>query len=163
MERFLNTDVDFRKHLFSRLIADCLYYLGCPEWHEKQLWGHSVKGHIRDMRLLYSTFSDKDKPEWFTDADMERLKYQMEICYYDKKAQELIFDYQDVRYEILARMQADCKYYMEHGTASLWAGTEAQQIACMKAFYNSFPDEEKPEWITMEEIKEYEAYMVHRN
>jgi hypothetical protein len=37
---------------------------------------------------------------------------------------------------------------------------EKEQIENMKAIYNSFPDEDKPEWLTMDQILEYEKRMV---
>lgn len=64
-------------------------------------------------------------------------------------------------YQLLARLQQDCEYYLGFGNRAkkhLWAGDEAEQIAKMKAIYESLP--EKPEWITLEKIAEYEAAML---
>ena len=41
----------------------------------------------------------------------------------------------------------------------LWAGDEKSQIENMKALWNSFPEEDKPEWLTWEDILEYEKQM----
>lgn len=68
----------------------------------------------------------------------------------------LTFDYQ-----LLGRLQQDCDYYLGFGNRAkkhLWAGDEAEQIAKMREIYGSLP--EKPEWITLEKIAEYEAAMV---
>lgn len=63
------------------------------------------------------------------------------------------------RYMILSRMQMDCNYYLGNGNRNpknLWAGDEKAQIENMKALWNSFPEEDKPEWLTWEELLEYE-------
>lgn len=64
-------------------------------------------------------------------------------------------------YQLLSRLQQDCEYYLGHGNRAkkhLWAGDEAEQIKKMKELYESVP--EKPEWITLERIEQYEAAMV---
>ena len=67
------------------------------------------------------------------------------------------------RYMLLDRMRSDCEYYLGNGnrcSKHLWAGNEKEQIACMKALWNSFPAGEKPEWLTPEKIADYEKKMV---
>lgn len=67
------------------------------------------------------------------------------------------------RYMMLSRMKQDCDYYLGYGNRSvnhLWADNEKEQIENMKALWNSFPEEDKPEWLTWEEILEYERRMV---
>ncbi|WP_293195589.1 LPD11 domain-containing protein [Ottowia sp.] len=64
-------------------------------------------------------------------------------------------------YQLLARLQQDCEYYLGHGNRAkkhLWAGDEVEQIQKMKEIYALLP--EKPEWITLERIEQYEAAMV---
>lgn len=61
------------------------------------------------------------------------------------------------RYMMLDRMRQDCNYYLGYGNKNpknLWAGNEKDQIENMKALWNSFIDEDKPEWLTWEEINE---------
>ena len=65
-----------------------------------------------------------------------------------------------MRYMLLDRMLQDCKYYLGYGSKNikyLWSKDEKEHIENMKALYNSFPDEEKPQWITMGIIEEYES------
>ena len=67
------------------------------------------------------------------------------------------------RYQMLSRMEADCKYYLGNGGRHikyLWAGNEKDQIACMKALWKSFPEDKKPEWLTFEQIQDFEKQMV---
>lgn len=66
------------------------------------------------------------------------------------------------RYMFLSRMQTDCKYFLDGHEYNkfLWAENPEKQIEYMKWLYNSFPDDKKPEWISMEEIEDYERQMV---
>ncbi len=61
------------------------------------------------------------------------------------------------RYRLLDRMQSDCEYALMAGSNKhLWAdGDPEKQIAYMRALYESFPDNEKPEWIDAEKINQY--------
>lgn len=66
------------------------------------------------------------------------------------------------RYMMLDRMRQDCEYYLGYGNRSknhLWAGDEKSQIENMKALWNSFPEEDKPEWLTWDELNEYARKM----
>lgn len=67
------------------------------------------------------------------------------------------------RYMLLGRLQADCEYYLGFGNRNinrLWAGNEKAQIETMTKLYESFAEDEKPEWLTMDEIKEYGKQMI---
>lgn len=69
----------------------------------------------------------------------------------------------EFRYLLLGRLQADCQYYLGYGnrnTKRLWAGNETKQIELMIKLYNSFREDEKPTWITMDEIMEYSQEMT---
>ena len=65
------------------------------------------------------------------------------------------------RYMMLHRMRQDCDYYLRIGGSGncLWAGDEKSQIENMKALWNSFPEEDKPEWLTWEELNNYAREM----
>lgn len=66
-------------------------------------------------------------------------------------------------YMMLDRLRSDCNYYLGFGNRnarSLWAKDEKEQIEEMKKLYNSFPDDKKPEWLTYEEILEFEKLMT---
>lgn len=66
------------------------------------------------------------------------------------------------KYMLLDRLRQDCNYYLGFGNRSrnaLWAKDEAKQIQMMKDIWNSFPEEDKPEWLTWEEIEEYARRM----
>jgi len=67
------------------------------------------------------------------------------------------------RYQILSRLKMDCEYYLNYGNRAkrnLWATNERDHIDTMLALYESFPETGKPEWLTIEQIKEYENKMI---
>lgn len=62
-------------------------------------------------------------------------------------------------YQLLGRLRSDCKYYLgcgNHNPRCLWAKDEVEQIEYMKELYQAFPEDKKPDWISMEEIEKYE-------
>ena len=69
-------------------------------------------------------------------------------------------------YMLLDRLKQDCEYFLGNGNGNvdtLWAKDIDEQIAKMKELYNSFADDEKPEWITMDDINDYEKEMKEYN
>ena len=65
-------------------------------------------------------------------------------------------------YRLLSRMKSDCEYYLSNDGTNrhpkhLWAGNEPDQISYMKAIWNRLS--EKPEWLSFEQILEYEERM----
>ena len=68
------------------------------------------------------------------------------------------------RYMLLARLQQDCLYYLGFGNRlnkCLWAGNPVVQINEMKEIYNSFKKDEKPQWLTFNQILSYEKDMIN--
>ncbi len=66
-------------------------------------------------------------------------------------------------YMLLSRLQADNKYFLGYGNRQvkhLWAGSVEDQIKEMKELYNSLPENEKPEWLSMNDINEFEKNML---
>ena len=69
-------------------------------------------------------------------------------------------DYQRNEYELLYRLKSDCDYFLGNGDGfegHLWAGSVDKQIAKMRELYDQL--EEKPEWLTSEDIDRYEEEM----
>ena len=65
-------------------------------------------------------------------------------------------------YMMLGRLKSDCDYYLGNGNRSernLWAKSVDEQIKEMKRIWNSLPKNEKPEWLSMEDIEDYESKM----
>lgn len=66
------------------------------------------------------------------------------------------------RYQLLDRLQSDCEYYLNYGNRNvkrLWAGSEKRQIELMTELYKSFKEDEKPQWLSMDEIVAYGKQM----
>jgi hypothetical protein len=76
--------------------------------------------------------------------------------YYEPLPPEVRF-----KYQLLSRLKMDCEYFLGNGNGCerhLWAGNVEDQIAKMRKMY----DELKPDWLTIEQIDEYERRMVER-
>lgn len=76
---------------------------------------------------------------------------------------DFIFSSKDEKYPymMLSRLKSDCDYYLGAGNKAdkhLWALNPKDQIAYMRAIYDRL--DPKPEWITMDEINEYEKNML---
>lgn len=66
-------------------------------------------------------------------------------------------------YQMLSRLIEDCKYYLGHGNRNkkrLWANDEKTQISEIKKIYKGFSKSKKPEWLTWEQILEFEKQMI---
>ena len=66
----------------------------------------------------------------------------------------------EYQYMLLDRLKIDCEYFLGNGNRNekhLWAGSVDAQIKEMKKIWNSL--KEKPEWLTMEDINNYEKLM----
>ncbi|MFL0365215.1 MULTISPECIES: LPD11 domain-containing protein [Pseudobacillus] len=67
------------------------------------------------------------------------------------------------RYQMLSRLKSDCEYYLGYGgrgKKALWAEDEKEQIEIMKALWESFAESDKPEWLTWDDILDYEVKMI---
>jgi N-methylhydantoinase B/oxoprolinase/acetone carboxylase alpha subunit len=65
---------------------------------------------------------------------------------------------------LLSRLQMDCNYFLGNGNRyekHLWAGNVDDHIEMMKKIWNGF--EEKPEWLSMEQIEDYERKMKNND
>lgn len=83
------------------------------------------------------------------------------MAYSENLKQILSYEPRD-RNMILDRMRIDCEYYLGLGDAEakyLWGGSVKEHMEFMKAIYDSFAEDEKPEWLTTEQISSYESKM----
>lgn len=113
------------------------------------------KQRLKDLDLL-----DDDESNLQSAIQSYRNHYIQEFESYTKKEENNTnLEY---NYMLLDRLKQDCEYFLGNGNGSvkhLWAGDIDEQIAKMKELYNSFTDEQKPEWITIEDINNYEKKM----
>lgn len=76
--------------------------------------------------------------------------------------EEILNSDKKFRYMMLDRLRSDCNYYLDNGHRHkkfLWANNEEEHIELMVALYESFSKEDKPEWISMDNIEEYRRKM----
>lgn len=81
-----------------------------------------------------------------------------ERLYYEPLPSDMRF-----RYQMLSRLKADCDYFLGNGNGyegHLLAKNVEDQIKEMRKRWNEFEEDEKPEWLTWEQIDEYEQKML---
>ena len=64
-------------------------------------------------------------------------------------------------YRLLSRLKSDCEYFLGEGARAekhLWAGSVEKQIEKMRELYDQLP--EKPEWLSKQDIDNYERQMT---
>lgn len=69
-------------------------------------------------------------------------------------------------YKLLDRMASDCDYVLHiveeqlcsfpQAEKHLWAGDVSTHISTMRKLYSSFPADKRPDWLSSEQIDEYE-------
>lgn len=93
------------------------------------------------------------------------LKEEMVVRYAsERKPWEFTPGDSKFNYMLLSRLQMDCDYFLGNGNRyekNLWAGNVNDHIEMMKKIWNGF--EEKPEWLSMEQIEDYERKMKNDN
>lgn len=143
-----------------------------------------VGGMEEDIIKKADVTSDNDRKAKAKAADTERVAYRNtyvngkrieSVKLYDPYNDEFFMVGEDTlyyeplpkdkafQYSMLGRLQADCEYFLGNGYGyepHLWAGTVEEQIREMRERWNAFADNEKPKWLTMKEIDEYEKQML---
>ncbi len=97
---------------------------------------------------LYDPYNDEYFP-----INTDRL-------YYEPLPSEMRF-----RYSMLGRLKSDCDYFLGNGNGyegNLWAGSVEEQISEMRKRWNEFAEDEKPEWLTWDDIDKYEKEMLKK-
>jgi hypothetical protein len=87
------------------------------------------------------------------------IKSDLEIHFKNQYSE----DENKFNYMMLDRLRSDCDYYLGYGNRRknrLYYEDEQKHINRMKELYNSFPDNKKPEWLTYEQILNYEKLIV---
>lgn len=114
------------------------------------------KQRLKDLDLL-----DDDESNLQSAIQSYRNHYIQEFESYTKKEENNTnLEY---NYMLLDRLRSDCEYFLGNGNRNekhLWAGSVDAQIKEMKKIWNSL--KEKPEWLTMEDINNYEKLMKDR-
>ena len=76
----IETDEDtksFNYSMLDRLKSDCDYFLGNGNGLLKHLYYKDVNKHIEEMKKIYNSFSEVEKPEWINMEDIDNYKEKM--------------------------------------------------------------------------------------
>ena len=69
------------------------------------------------------------------------------------------------KYMLLDRLKTDCSYYLGAGNrnpGTLWAGSVGTHLDCMRLLWNSFPEEDRPEWLTLDDLGNFAQEMERK-
>lgn len=71
----------------------------------------------------------------------------------------------DFKFQLLSRMKMDCNYFLGAGhrhAKCLWAEDVKTQLKYMRYIWESLPKNQKPEWLTLDDITRYERLMTSK-
>lgn len=168
-----NDDVDFRfDDTIKNNTVQC--YI-TPKIYDLSIQNKSNINESYYVKLFNEDNTDIDTIETETEEEAiqvarNKMKEGFRAVVYNDFNNEAIYDFNpleessdnEYQYMLLDRLKTDCEYFLGNGNGSvkhLWAGDIDEQIDKMKELYNSFADNEKPEWITMKDINNYEKKM----
>jgi len=128
-------------------------------------WDRPVYKCLETGKLWKDITLGNEKPELYScgntfDGEPDcPIKSDLEIQFINQYSENK----NKFNYMIADRLRGDCDYYLGNGNKSkkhLCYEDEQKHIDEMKKLYNSFPDDEKPEWLTYEQILDYEKAMI---
>lgn len=64
--------------MLGRYKSDCEYFLGYGNGYEGHLYFKEVNRHCDEMKKLYESFADNEKPEWLTLEQIEEYRANMQ-------------------------------------------------------------------------------------
>ena len=99
----------------------------------------------------------------------QRLSGKVKCNEYQLKGIERFYrdlenDKYEFEYMLLGRMRSDCEYYLGYGNRNnsrLYGNDPKQHIDRMKELWKVFPADKKPEWLTWEQLLNYEKAMCN--
>ena len=94
--------------MLDRLRMDCDYFLGNGNGFLGHLYYKDVDKHIEEMKKIYESFSDNEKPQWISLEDIENYKEKM-----NEKIKERNFEKQDYKYIIKCDLSLNSTIYMD--------------------------------------------------
>ena len=137
-----------------------LKYIGedfwsCPVYQDQfaHLWKDIALGE-GSQPSLYSAVGDKFDGEPDSPINQEFTIQQPS----DLPSKEKRFQYM-----MLDRLRSDCDYYLGYGhqyPGILYYKEPKKHIEAMKELWKAFSEDEKPEWLTWEQLLDYEKKIV---
>jgi len=98
---------EYNYMMLDRLRADCDYFLGNGNGFLGHLYYKDIDKHIEEMKKIYESFSNKEKPEWISLENIENYKAKM-----NEKLKEYNFEKQDYKYIIKCDLDLNNTIYM---------------------------------------------------
>ena len=74
---FVRHPREFDYMMLSRFVTDCKYFIGYGNGYEGHLYHKEVNKHCDEMKKLYNSLPDSDKPEWLTAEQIEEYRTNM--------------------------------------------------------------------------------------
>ena len=99
----------------------------------------------------------------FSDGSTLYFAGDAEFHYFGNVATDLVGSDTEFRYRLLSRCIQDCKYFLGCGSRFskyLWGCCVENHIQAMRILWDSFSDDEKPEWTSLEEIERFSKKML---
>lgn len=159
---------------FSDILRSDIPEKACAEYSEDDpiTWVDISKKWLLENVPKIAGVPEEDVVEWLAGATIDDTlpvidaavkDYRMSEIQHRAIPDDLFRWYRDpFPYQMLSRLESDCKYFLNegrHNEKHLWAGSVEGQIEKMKEIYNSLPDQDKPLWLSMEDIEGYERKM----
>lgn len=76
-EPFIRHTREYDYMMLGRLESDCKYFIGYGNGYEGHLYFKDVNEHCNEMKKLYESFSEKEKPEWICIEKIEEYRKEM--------------------------------------------------------------------------------------
>jgi hypothetical protein len=125
------------------------------------------KGEQESVNSILNYFESKNKelglPNVFTSN--HAIWKLRDFVPFEKELEESKKPGNEFNYMMLSRLKSDCDYFLGYGNRSennLWAGNVKDHITEMKRIWNFLPENDKPEWLSMEDILDYENKMTDK-
>lgn len=135
-----------------------LYYIGIDDW-SRPVYKDETGRIWKDVNL------GSGVPDLYRSSNNE---IDGEPDYPINSEYEFVTKYEEnphrFTYMMLDRLRSDCDYYLGCGRryeGHINGKNGINTIAKMKELWNSLPLDGKPEWLTLEDIAEYEQEMLH--
>ena len=163
----LSNESKFLAHILNGVISDVqnkfnVTATGELDTADKNKVAVTLKGNTLDLIDATSYLAKAIRRDDVDFTFDDEIKNNTVRCVISPKTKTESKDNEGSEYDymLLSRLKSDCDYFLGNGNRyekHLWAGNIDDQIAKMKELYNKLP--EKPEWLTMEDIENYEKEM----
>jgi hypothetical protein len=125
------------------------------------------KGEQESVNSILNYFESKNKelglPNVFTSN--HAIWKLRDFVPFEKEVEESKKPDNEFNYMMLSRLKSDCDYFLGYGNRSeqvLARQSVKEHIEAMKELWNNLPENGKPEWLSMEDILDYENKLTDK-